>query len=71
MDALEDFLAALPDEPVVLVPHSNAGLYVPALAVRRRVLATVFVDAALPPTNARTTTAAPASFYGFLAARRR
>ena len=69
VEVLEGFLAAFPDGPVVLVPHSNAGLFVPALAARHRVLATVFVDAALPPTKARTTTAAPAAFYDFLAAK--
>jgi hypothetical protein len=35
--------------PVVLVPHSNAGLFAPEIAVRRDVVGTVFVDAALPP----------------------
>jgi hypothetical protein len=45
--ALERYVAAAPDGPVVLVPHSNAGLYVPALAERLDVAATVFVDAAL------------------------
>ncbi|BBH69404.1 hypothetical protein ACTI_60890 [Actinoplanes sp. OR16] len=34
---------------VVLVPHSNAGLYVPALAGGRPVRGAVFVDAVLPP----------------------
>ena len=33
--------------PVTLVPHSNAGLYVPLLRQRLDVVATVFVDAAL------------------------
>jgi hypothetical protein len=33
--------------PVVLVPHSNAGLYAPGLAERLDVVATVYVDAAL------------------------
>lgn len=68
-DVLEGFLSSLPDEPVVLVPHSNAGLFVPALVARSRVLATVFVDAALPPTDARTTTPASGAFYDFLAQR--
>ena len=35
------------DGPVVLVPHSNAGLYAPMLAERLDVVATVYVDAAL------------------------
>ncbi|MFJ5220297.1 hypothetical protein ACIP98_37130 [Streptomyces sp. NPDC088354] len=48
-EVLEQFLGAL-DEDVdwVLVPHSNAGLYVPALSRHRRVAAAVFVDARLP-----------------------
>ncbi|GAB3887181.1 hypothetical protein [Terrabacter terrigena] len=49
-DALAGFLEAVPaDRPVVLVPHSNAGLFVPEVARQRPVVATVFVDAALPP----------------------
>jgi hypothetical protein len=49
-DISEAFLSALPpDRELVLIPHSNAGLYVPQLIVERDVLATVFVDAALPP----------------------
>ena len=67
VDVLEGFYSSLPDEPVVLVPHSNAGLFMPALAARSRVLATVFVDAALPPAEARTTTPASAAFFDWLA----
>lgn len=37
------------DREVVLVPHSNAGAYVPAIVSRRRVVGVVFVDAVLPP----------------------
>ncbi len=42
------------DGPVVLVPHSNAGLFVPAVvdALGERVQGVVFVDAALPGTGA-------------------
>ena len=48
-DALAGFLDTVPPErPVVLVPHSNAGLFVPEIARQRHVVATVFVDAALP-----------------------
>lgn len=51
---LDAFLAALPvDSDVVLIPHSNAGAYVPELVMRRSVLATVFVDAILPPARGR------------------
>ncbi|MGC4192271.1 MAG: hypothetical protein QM589_14055 [Thermomicrobiales bacterium] len=35
----------------VLVPHSNAGLFVPALIAVRSVATTVFVDARLPPAS--------------------
>jgi len=43
-------VARLKDAPVVLVPHSNAGLFVPAIvdALPRPVAACVFADAALP-----------------------
>lgn len=53
----DDVLAALlgqtaGNDRLVLVPHSNAGLYVAALASRREVSAVVFVDALLPgPTD--------------------
>lgn len=51
-DVLEAFLEAAPsDREVVLVPHSNAGLYAPALIHARHVAATIFVDAALPPVS--------------------
>jgi pimeloyl-ACP methyl ester carboxylesterase len=54
------FLDGLPaDEQMVLVPHSNAGLYVPALAATRPVGGVVFVDAAFPGPG-RTTPVAPA-----------
>jgi hypothetical protein len=47
---LEHVVEHLPaDRPVVVIVHSNAGLYVPALGSRRRVVGSVFVDAALPP----------------------
>lgn len=44
-------------EPVVLVPHSNAGLFVPAVisALGEQVRGAVFVDAALPGTGHLTT----------------
>ncbi|MFM6849138.1 MAG: hypothetical protein ACKOVB_08535 [Terrabacter sp.] len=70
--ALAGFLEAVPtDRPVVLVPHSNAGLFVPAVAAQRDVVAAVFVDAALPSrvpsgTTDGETTLGPASFLGFL-----
>jgi hypothetical protein len=46
----------------VLVPHSNAGHYVPALGERRNVLGTVFADAALPPASGSTGMAPPALY---------
>jgi len=48
-DVLRELLGAVPlDRDVVLVAHSNAGLYVPALVQQRTVVASVFVDAGLP-----------------------
>lgn len=49
-DVLNSFLSGIPDDrDVVLVAHSNAGLYVAPIAAQRRVIAAVFVDARLPP----------------------
>lgn len=49
-EVLEHLLGRLPtDEDLAVVAHSNAGLYVPALSTHRRVVASVFADAALPP----------------------
>ena len=45
VDAVVDAASGLSD--VVLVPHSNAGLYAPLLAERVGARATVYVDAAL------------------------
>ncbi len=47
---VESIVRAAADEPVVLVPHSNAGLYVPAVveALGDQVRGVVFVDAAMP-----------------------
>lgn len=65
-DVLDAFLNAVPaDRDVVLVSHSNAGLYVPALVRHRRVAASVFVDAALPPLQGETPLA-PAALYDLL-----
>ncbi|WDZ84853.1 hypothetical protein [Micromonospora cathayae] len=49
--ALENSVPGLGE--LILVPHSNAGLYVPALVASRPVRATVFLDAVLPPENGR------------------
>ena len=51
----------------VLVPHSNAGYYAPALAGATDATGTVFVDAALPGPGG-STPLAPADFEGFLRA---
>jgi pimeloyl-ACP methyl ester carboxylesterase len=47
---LDSIVRTAADDPVVLVPHSNAGLYVPAVveALSEQVRGVVFVDAALP-----------------------
>jgi hypothetical protein len=45
--------------PVVLVPHSNAGLFAPGLAPRLDVRATVYVDAALADDGPDTAMAPP------------
>ncbi len=56
------------DEPVVLVPHSNAGYYAPHIATAADVRMTVYVDAALPMTAAGDVALAPATFLDFLGA---
>ena len=45
--------------PVVLVPHSNAGLFAPGLAERLDAVATVYVDAALADDGPDTAMAPP------------
>jgi hypothetical protein len=60
-DVLAGFRAHLAgDEDPVLVAHSNAGVYVAALAATRSVSGIVLVDAGLPSTDAGTPTAPPA-----------
>jgi hypothetical protein len=59
-DVVEHLVSQLPAErEVVLVPHSNAGLYVPGLRARRRVVGAVFVDAGLPPSAGSVALAPP------------
>jgi hypothetical protein len=59
-DVLRDLLHSLSaDTPLVLVPHSNAGLFVPALAAARDVAGCVFVDARLPAAEGAASTAWP------------
>ena len=56
-EVLAALLAGLPDgRDLVLVAHSNAGLYVPAVAATRAVKRCVFVDAALPSADGPTPT---------------
>lgn len=54
---VESIVRSAADDPVVLVPHSNAGLYVPAVldALGEQVRGVVFVDAALPGAGHHTT----------------
>jgi hypothetical protein len=56
--------------PVVIVPHSNAGLFVPLVVDRlgRRAAACVFVDASLPPAEGECAVV-PAEFLPFLRAK--
>lgn len=60
-EVLQAMVAALPVErDVVLVPHSNAGLYASALDGQRRLRGVVFVDAGLPAARGPTPVAPPA-----------
>jgi hypothetical protein len=66
--AVTDALADVPaDRPVVLVAHSNAGVFVPVVrrAVRQPVVASVFVDALLPAARGATPVA-EGEFLDFL-----
>jgi len=66
-DVLDHFLSAVPDDrDVILLPHSNAGLYVPALVEQRHVVGAVFVDAGLPPKTGDKLLA-PAELFAILA----
>ena len=59
-DVVAHLLATVPtDGRFILVPHSNAGLYVPQLGTQRLVAGTVFVDARLPPSQGRIAMATP------------
>lgn len=65
-EVLRHFLESVPPQrAVVLVPHSNAGLFVPGLARERHVVASLFVDAALPPREG-STRLAPATLLDLL-----
>ncbi|HWG25260.1 hypothetical protein [Actinospica sp.] len=62
VDAVRDDLGRLPgDVPLVLVGHSNAGLFLPAVrwGLTHRVIGSIFVDAALPARSGPTPAASP------------
>ncbi|MCK7622377.1 alpha/beta hydrolase [Streptomyces sp. RS10V-4] len=62
VSAVRDDLAPVPaDSPLVLVVHSNAGLFLPTLrtGIDHPVAASVFVDAALPARRGPTPVAPP------------
>lgn len=62
IDEVNDAVARLPgDQPVFLVAHSNAGLFVPVIvqAARRPVAGCLFVDASLPSRVGPTPAASP------------
>jgi hypothetical protein len=66
-DVLAQLLAAIPAaEPIVLVTHSNAGLYAAAIAAQRDVRGIVFTDALLPQDRPTESLREPA-FRAFLA----
>ena len=54
---VDSIIRSAADEPVVIVPHSNAGLYVPAVveALGEQVRGVVFIDAAMPAAGHHTT----------------
>jgi len=62
VEAVRDDLRQVPaDSPVVLVAHSNAGLFIPVIrsGLDHPVTGSVFVDAALPARSGSTPVAAP------------
>jgi hypothetical protein len=66
-DVLRQLLSTIPaDVPLVLVPHSNAGLYAAQLAAERDVRGVVFVDSRVPSAAPVTPTATP-EFRQYLA----
>jgi pimeloyl-ACP methyl ester carboxylesterase len=52
------------DAPVLLVGHSNAGLFLPAIArvLAPRVVALIYADASIPPVERRDVAIAPETF---------
>jgi hypothetical protein len=67
-EAVREALADVPaDHPLVLVAHSNAGLFLPPIraALAQPVSGSVFVDAALPA-RAGSTPVAPPELLAFL-----
>lgn len=64
-EVLAAYVEAAGEPGSVLVPHSNAGYFAPAVAARCAAAATVYVDAALPEGDGVTPLAPPA-FLDFL-----
>ena len=65
-EAAAQYTASVPpDRAVILVPHSNAGNFVPALAALSNVVGVVFVDAVIP-VESGTQPLAPATFLAEL-----
>jgi Alpha/beta hydrolase family len=65
LDRATAALRSLPvDRPVLLVGHSNAGLFLPAIALSLapRAIALVFADASIPPLDGPDVELAPAAF---------
>jgi hypothetical protein len=60
--------AAVPGQPVVLVAHSNAGVFVPVLVdgLPQPVESCIFADATVPAIDGASTPMAPAEFLPFL-----
>lgn len=71
LDRATAALASLPlDRPALVVGHSNAGLFLPAIALSLapRAVALVFADASIPPVDAPDVDVAPAAFMDELRA---
>ena len=59
-EVLAAYVEVAGEPGTVLVPHSNAGYFAPAVAERCAAVATVYVDAALPAGSGATALAPPA-----------
>ena len=65
---VSEVAASTPTGPLVIVAHSNAGLFVPLIveALRDQVSCALFVDAALPPRRTGSVKVAEPEFLEFL-----